>query len=265
MKQFNIIPEHALVAYKQLMKLPKEFVTRTFRGKLLVEYMTPLEKEGLDFVQKSALIGTLLGDATLQYGQSKRCSLKFEQKAFEDESKNDYIYFLYSIFHDFVGTPPKKRYLPGKILKSLWFRTYSTELFDFYAKQFYSIDALGNRQKVVPKNIHQWLNPMVLSFWFMDDGSFKGSGYVLHTEGFLLPDIKILQQALGTVFGLQTSVQTDKKPNAVRTYYRLYIGSAHKEKFYNIVEPYILPSKEYKTGITKKYIYLDAEGKPMKE
>jgi len=106
---------------------------------------------------------------------------------------------------------------------------------------------------------------MVLSFWFMDDGSFKSPGYVLHTEGFLLPDIKVLQAALGSVFGIHSTVQVDNKVKTGRTYYRLYIGSKHKEKFYNIVEPYILPSKEYKTGITKKYIYLDAEGKPMKE
>lgn len=248
MKEFNTIPKHAIVAYNQLKKLPKEFVTRALRGKLLVEYITPLEKKGLDFVQKSALIGTLLGDATLQYGQSKRCSLKFEQKAFETESKNVYLYFLYSIFHDFVGTPPKKRYLPGSLLKSLWFRTYSTELFDFYAKQFYSIDALGNRQKVVPKNIHHWLNPMVLGFWFMDDGSFNSPGYVLHTEGFLLPDIKVLQAALGSVFGIHSTVHVDKKVKTGRTYYKLYIGVLHREKFHDIIKPYVLASKEYKLG-----------------
>jgi hypothetical protein len=238
---------------------------KNLRGGKLTLYLQPLQKRGLFQIQKDALIGGLLGDCTLQYNGNAFPSYKFDQKA----TSKEYVDLMYSVFDEFVGTPPKARYLRGKV-QSYWFRTFSLPAFDFYAKQFYIIDALGQRKKCVPKLLHRWLTPQSLAFWFMDDGSKKDPGYVLHTEGFTRPDVVKLQQCLGRVFNLQSNLQKDDRthrggptiplsesetdiPSAKTTsgpqeriMYRLYIPGSHAKLFQSIVEPYMVDCMKYK-------------------
>lgn len=187
----------AEISLTYLLQNPKPFQLRNYRGHLLEDYLKSIQDKTFTPLQKDALIGTLLGDATLQYCNGTYPHLKFEQGG-ANIKKGDltYIQLLYSIFEEFVGTYPKIRLKDGKP-HSYFFRTFRSKKFDFYAKQFYRIDAMGRRKKVVPKNIHQWLTPQALAFWFQDDGSKHSSGYVLHTENFCLPDVIVLQQARG--------------------------------------------------------------------
>lgn len=221
------------------LKTSKEYAFRHFRGKALSAYLKPFETRGLTDLQKSVLIGTLLGDSTLQYNKGKFPWYKFDQQA----KNKSYVNLIYSIFSDFVGTPPSIRYKDQKE-HSLWFRTYRSVLFDFYARQFYIIDEFGKRKKTIPKLIHRWLNPIVLAFWFMDDGSKTLHGYVFHTQGFVLSDIKILQKALGRVFRLQTNIQADHRPNG--SLYTLYVPASEVKQFNAIVSPFIVDCMKYK-------------------
>jgi hypothetical protein len=216
---------------------------RVLRGAPLKKYLEPLEQKKLSLLQKSALIGTMLGDATLQYDKGINPFYKFDQKAANEE----YVLLLYSVFSDLVGTPPSPR-RKEKRIHSYWFRTYRTKMFDFYAKQFYTIDHFQNRKKVVPTNIHRWLNPIVLAFWFMDNGSKdQTGGYLLHTENFSLPDVTKLQKALGSVFHLEVSIHVDNRPTG--KLYRLYIVKKHVPLFNSLVSPYMVECMKYKLHI----------------
>jgi hypothetical protein len=221
------------------LKNPVTPITRSLRGGLLTEFLKPLEKQGLSLLQKSVLIGTMLGDATLQYNNGRNPYYKFDQKA----ANLTYVSLVYSVFSNLVGSPPSPRY-KEKSVHSYWFRTYRTKMFDFYAKQFYTIDHLQNRKKKVPVNIHRWLNPIVLAFWFMDDGSKSESGYRLHTENFTFSDIKKLQEALGKVFHLEVAIHADNRPTG--KLYVLYIPSKNVVLFNSIVSPYMLDCMKYK-------------------
>jgi hypothetical protein len=211
---------------------------RTFRGKQLHEYVNTLT---LTPLQKEVLVGTLLGDASLfRTLKTSGLGMKVEQKA----SQADYVYALFECFEPFVGTPPtlyQKRKKDGTYsVHSSWFRTYKHPSFQFYAHQFYEINALGARRKKVPKLIHRWLTPLSLAVWFQDDGSKTPYGYTLNTQGFHLFEQKRLQKALGSVFGLQSTIQKDK------TYYRLYIGAASRDRFTQVVTPHMVKSMMYK-------------------
>ena len=233
------------------LKNPAPYVNRNLRGKALEEYLQ--NHKGLTSLQEEVTVGSLLGDCTLTVSKSPtKPTLKFEQGARKIDEKS-YIDFLYTVFAPLVGSCPKPRYKDGKV-HSYHFRTLGCSQFVFYSQQFYAINALGQRKKVVPKNIHQMLTPIALAIWFMDNGSLqvrgdsknKNNSYMLHTEGFSFQDNKILQKALGSVFGLHVTISRDNR--IAGTLYKLYIGTSDSKKFREIVEPYILPVMKYKLG-----------------
>ena len=47
-------------------------------------------------------------------------------------------------------------------------------------------------KKIVPLEIGKYLNPKGLAYWIMDDGSWAGSGVILHTNNFLEKEIKFI-------------------------------------------------------------------------
>jgi len=212
------------------------------RGKDLKNYLAPIQ---LTPLQKSVLIGSLLGDGSLGlYGKTTGLNLKIEQTG----KNKEYVDFLFSIFNNIVGTPPQFYIRSASSLTntkpSYWFRTYRFDAFTFYGQQFYEIDSLGNRRKCIPKLIHRWLDVQALAIWFQDDGSKSISGYYLHTERYYLFEVKLLQKAIGRNFGLHTNIHSDTKNG--KTFYKLYIPAEHKQKFTDIIKSFIIPCMLYK-------------------
>lgn len=146
-------------------------VARNKFGKKLTEYKETLS---LDELQKSVLIGTLLGDASMSSNSGRPIySVKFSQKS----TQADYINHLYTIFAPYVGTPPRARVITNSFHKtpgaSTWFRTYSHVSLKFYYDMFYLGLSDKTKLKIVPKNIDKYLNPIALAYWFMDDGTYS--------------------------------------------------------------------------------------------
>lgn len=220
----------ALIAYKKNLKLTNE--------------------------QKDILIGTLLGDASIACKKGKPVCVKFEQKA----TREKYIYHLFTIFQSYVGTPPRLRTFENdfhlKPGQSVWFRTYAHESLLFYENLFYTVNQDKKRVKRVPKNIHKLLTPRALAYWFMDDGSkhvkykitSKISSYVINTHGFTYDDQKILVCAFKRLYNINVDIHKD------RHYYRLSIGASSRDRFKNLIYPYIHDDFLYKVSATQKRI-----------
>jgi len=67
------------------------------KGKNLISYKTKLQKKGFTQEQKDILIGTLLGDASMQAMSGKQNSnIKFEQSII----KTAYIHHIYENFYE---------------------------------------------------------------------------------------------------------------------------------------------------------------------
>jgi hypothetical protein len=228
-----------------------ENITRDFRGKKLENYLSTAGK--LNSLQKQVLIGLLLGDGALQSNGGTNYFFKFDQK----EANQQYVSLVYLIFQQFVGTHPKLRLKNGEP-HSWWFRTYRLSFLKFYHDQFYALNAHGNSVRIIPKLLHRWITPISLAFWFMDDGSKVTSGYVLHTQCFLLSEIKILQKILGNKFGLEISIQSDTKEKTKKKYYMLYISAKSVQKFNDLVKSYIIPCMQYKLHNLDQYVGLDS-------
>nr|YP_009105633.1 putative LAGLIDADG endonuclease [Xylochloris irregularis]YP_009105673.1 putative LAGLIDADG homing endonuclease [Xylochloris irregularis]AIT94374.1 putative LAGLIDADG endonuclease [Xylochloris irregularis]AIT94375.1 putative LAGLIDADG homing endonuclease [Xylochloris irregularis] len=162
--------------------------------------MDTTKKLKLTAYQKQVLIGTLLGDASLQWSESKArttCRVRFVQK------NKAYIDHLSHVFSPFVATPPQLR----KDADVWYFNTRQYASFRFYGLLFY--DKTTNK-KIIPRSIQRWLTPVSVAYWFMDDGSAKwrnqSSGVRFCTDCFEEEDVRRLAKALALAFGVKTSV-----------------------------------------------------------
>lgn len=164
----------------------------------------------LSTIQKDIIVGTLLGDASLERNKpTHNTRLRFDQ-TFPKHAA--YLQSIYSVFQNLTGTlgtpkiytrKPDKR--TGKVYSSIAFKTRALKSLNYYNDLFYTYDNNGKRRKVVPTTIQELLTNRALAYWIMDDGGINTYGATqLNTDSFTLEDIFLLQQALTVNFGLRT-------------------------------------------------------------
>ena len=106
--------------YSQDIKLNKG-QTLSLKGNALHEYKQTIT---LNNMQREVIVGTLLGDASIPLTKGKsKLHVKFAQNI----AKADYIQHLYSVFYNFVGTPPQLQNIRGggaRDRQCMLFRTY---------------------------------------------------------------------------------------------------------------------------------------------
>lgn len=74
----------------------------------------------------------------------------------------------------------------------------------------------------------------------MDDGGRSGVGCKISTESFTLDEVKILQKALFSNFGLQYTIQRHKQ------WHILYLSKAQLDRLAEVVQDFMVPSMLYK-------------------
>ncbi len=190
-------------------------------------------------LQRSILIGTLLGDGHLEtQDNGKTYRLKIEHQLLQ----KDYMEWLYGYFKEWVrGGIYQKSKMQNK--EYVGFTTYSHGAFRFYAQQFYV-----GRKKIIPKIIGKLLDPLSIAIWFMDDGSWKSERhktFIIHTLGFKKNDLEVVQKVLEEKFKIKTNLHRQKEK-----YWRLYINSESVKDFEIIIKPYtaLIESTKKKMG-----------------
>ncbi|MBI4438224.1 hypothetical protein HY631_04720 [Candidatus Uhrbacteria bacterium] len=195
------------------------------------EYHLMRQSVHLTDLQRSILIGTLLGDGSLVETSSKKnLRLKIEHC----DAQRDYVFWKYECLKSFVLTPPKFQ----KWNRSWMFKTISHPELTVLGDLFYEI-----RRKIVPMKIESLLrDPLSLTVWFMDDGSKnRNDGLILNTQCFTKNETERLKDCLSANFAINhVSLQKDKSG------WRLYVQSASSGHMTTIMRPYILPILTYK-------------------
>lgn len=208
-------------------------------------------KENYNFVlsqfQRQVIVGTLLGDAHAESNSLARVTyrLKFCQSL----KHKAYLDHLYSIFQDCCGAPPYIKKLSdsrSKIVHPCWcFSTKVSVKFAFYGKYFYD----KNGRKRIPLNIGRFLTPVVLAYWYMDDGSIKSKeskGMILNTHAFSLKEVELLVKSLQNKFNIEA------KPRKQKDGYQIYISGHSYESFSSLILPYMHPTMLYKVPPPRK-------------
>lgn len=99
--------------------------------------------------------------------------------------------------------------------------------------------------KIVPPIIAEYLSPLALAVWIMDDGCVASSGLKIASNSFSKADVQFLCNILKSKYGLNATVI---KAGVVlpKEQYCIYISKYSMSTLASIVGPHMHPSMYYK-------------------
>ena len=179
--------------------------------------------------QRSVIIGTILGDGYLRIFSGRANALLEINHSI---NQKDYVDWKFHALENVCKSAPRKRKCNGNRIAYRFYSRQLPELTTFY-HLFYK-----DGKKIIPDDLE--INPIVLSVWFMDDGSrCRDSDIYLNTQQFTIKDQVKLKIALEKL-GLSTSLNRDKN------YYRLRFLKSSLGKLNELLNDNIIPSMNYK-------------------
>lgn len=208
-------------------------------SKLLKEYKSQLIE--LNIEQFEAGIGLILGDAYIRSrDEGKTYCMQFEWK---NKAYMDHVCLLYD---QWVLSPPHKKERVnhlGNLVITWGAQTFKHQAFNKLANLF-----IVNNKKTIPNNlVENYLTPMSLAYWFMDDGgkwdynkNSTNKSIVLNTQSFTFEEVEYLVKGLRNKFQLNCYVKINKNKPII------YIDSMSYLIFYNLIKPYLIPLMMYK-------------------
>ena len=125
----------------------------------------------------------------------------------------------------------------GVVRNVVRFKTWTYSSFNWIHELWYQ-----NNIKVVPFNISDYLTPIALAIWLMDDGSKSGSSLKLATNSFTFSECLQLVKVLYDKYNIKASVQSA----GVENQYVIYIFKESMPIIRDLVLPYVHPSMKYK-------------------
>ena len=183
--------------------------------------------------ERSIIIGSLLGDGYMRIIPGRNDA--FLEINHSIKAK-DYVDYKYESLKSICSSGPKERPTNDGRVAYRFFTKQHKELTEIY-NRFYK-----NNKKIIPKDLV--LDPVVLSVWYMDDGSkCRDHDIYLNTQQFSINDQNILLTKLRLV-GIDARLNKDKK------YHRIRILKTSIKKFMEIISPHIFKSMQYKLVMT---------------
>lgn len=162
------------------------------------------------------LIGTLLGDA---YGEKMKKGVTPYFQFKQSFIHANYLYYLYFTLA-FLGYSSNNVPLPKKTSDSkgglhtyLSFRTLAIPELSWIYYLFYV-----NGVKVISEDLIYYLNGRVLAYWIIDDGSWTGSGILIHCNSFSESNVFLLVKMLNDKFGIKVSVRPKYNSHIIYIY-----------------------------------------------
>ena len=188
----------------------------------------------------SIIYGSLLGDA---HAEKRKSGIGTRISFFQEDTHLKYILYLHDLLSKSGYCNPKLPVIrerlgaKGKIRKVVRFSTWTYTSFNWIHSEWYI-----NGIKCVPNNIDQYLTPLALAIWIMDDGAKVGKGLKFSTNSFTYDECIHLISVLYKNFSIKASVQSAGSKDQ----YIIYIWKESMNTLSNIVSPYIIPEMKYK-------------------
>jgi hypothetical protein len=188
----------------------------------------------------SQLVGHLLGDGSIHYTRTSVTPYFVFTKTIK---RFEYIWHVFLKLSPYCGrvplfNPGLRKGIPYPFIQVMT-RSYPA-LIPLY-ELFYQVSVNGNTyKKVITTDLLQYLNPVSLAYWAMDDGSWTPSGFYFHTEAFTFKECYLLLAMLHYRFGLFTTIQIHAGKPMIR------IAGKSMALFRSIVTPHFHLSMLYK-------------------
>ncbi len=190
----------------------------------------------------SILFGSLLGDG---HGERRKQGNGTRFTFYQEGFHVSYLLWLHNLLLNLGYCSPNIPNIQtrlgekGTVRKIIRFRTWTFTSFNWIHELWYIKGV-----KVVPLNIGDFLTPLALAIWIMDDGGKVNQALKLSTNSFSYSDCLLLVKVLHNNFKLKASVQSAGVPNQ----YQIYIWKESMPLLREIVLPYVHSSMSYKLG-----------------
>lgn len=188
--------------------------------------------------EKSIMIGTLLGDASMRKSGLITMSHSIKQL--------QYIEFKRELLKNISCSEIKYSERKDKRTE----RVYFSSMFIIRSTKFgrYIFDHLYKDKKIISKEVLKYYNEEAMALHFMDDGCvckpFKVKYHFFATDGFDYDSVNLLKIHMKEKFNLKTRIQIIGKN---KNHYQLCIvGKESNKNFENIIKPYCTESMYYK-------------------
>lgn len=204
--------------------------------------------ESLNEQQINFFLGCLLGDGNITHDGMFQCNHSYKQL--------EYIKYKRAMLHNLLSPNFTMERLSvsnnqnGKTYFKYFLRTMANESIKNIYHQYYV-----NRKKIFPllylKN--STFDAYSLAIWYMDDGSRKGNTPSLYTFSFGYEGNLDILKFLKIKFDIEGTIKEDFNPERSegKKHFISFTNDFAKEKFFNMVAPYIIPCFQYK--LPEKY------------
>jgi hypothetical protein len=179
-------------------------------------------------MQRSVMIGSLLGDATLLGTTAGWCF-----RVHHGLAQRELVNWKYGMLSSHV------RSLPRVSGPGIYFRTITHPELAELRNAFYA-----DRTKQVPfALLERDLDALALAVWVMDDGARDGYQVRLNTQSFTVKEAEALASILRAKFGIEMRLNMDKgRP-------RLRSTASTTRTLVELVKEYTIPSMRYKLSL----------------
>jgi hypothetical protein len=195
---------------------------------------------------QSIFIGIMLGDGSL-YRSSPTSNVRFEISF--GQKYESFALHLGELFKDYMNNPVKSLIVKGLNKNYINYRlkTRSLPLFVPYYNMFYNFNQdLNKYVKIIPLNIIEYLDPVVLAYLIMTDGNFdKGRNRVrIYTNSYQKIDVQNLADQINNKLGIYTGVLHDRNNQWILT-----IGAKQLTLLRETVSTHFEKSMLYRIGL----------------
>ena len=151
------------------------------------------------------LIGIMLSDGGL-YRSSPTANVRFEM-SFGEKYKS-LAFHIGDLFKDYMSNPVKSVEIKGKNKDYINYRlkTKTLPVFNSYYDMFYKSTEQNKFVKIVPENIFDLIDPIVLAYLIQGDGNYdKSRNRVrIYTNSFSKQEVENLALAINTKLNIYT-------------------------------------------------------------
>jgi len=239
--KFNNVPKRAdTIDYKIVKKLVKKNYSTIQIAKILgcnkssisrvckKHNITRCDKFKLTKKEKSIIIGTLLGDASLSKTLNTRLLFTHSLK------QEEYCVWKANLLKRLKSKITYGKQYDKRTKKTYYNVCFSTKVYKDLNK-FYNLSYVPKKQ--ISEKLLSYYNNLSLAIHFQDDGYKTKNTYMLCTDSFSKQDLHIFNKMCNKKFGIKWVIN---KRN------RLYLPSVYREKFTNLIKPHIHSTLMYK-------------------
>ena len=191
--------------------------------------------------QLKFLVGTLLGDGSID----DKGYLKFGHSL----AQEDYLSLKAELFGGKISKTRKTGEYKGKEYFGKFLHCPRNAQIDELRSLFY----VNDKRSV--KNMLAMADARSLAFWYMDDGCLRYNGMnpsiEMCTEGFSVEDNEAIVEWMREKFDIETHVKMQSRGKDKVSVPRIMIPVASHEKFFTLIEQYVIPSMKHK--VPEKY------------